>query len=611
MFTRKTYLSGLQFAVYFALIAQGMLAMFFNTVTPNIYKVIVTPGFLKSCAWIKNMYPGYLEHSEYYAWFLALMGVLVIYAAVAKMNIAGYIRTCLKGQPLPYRQFAFAAALSAGILAMSSLVLITMSFLARINGSPGINVALFLNETSFIVSAILFLILFSLLRLQWRNKKEHRTVNDQSPLFFSASISFLFSLLCYLLQTWLMRLFTERISCADCLEYIFIHHTPVAIAVGSTIAMAAIGFISGLALSLVSFDAAGDQHKARKKELVAFLTLLAVTGGALGVFSQKILKEKFHFFTSFDSVISLTEVRGIPRKAVIFSDGNTSDEIDMTLDKTLFTEENMASLSRYLSRYGTGTKFSDAALARLADRSALDWDVPGALEIQQRKIETRQDSVLDIMISTAVLTNNLPDKKLERFVEYFSNSSLFSYPGPFSYLRMAKLLQHFGCSEKASQFLREAQKRNVADYALQDYLKTREETYDSTSELSGRVLHQGRPLQGVKVRLFPMKLSQLTEEKKIEDIKRALANEKRQGIKDRKFFQHSTCSNYLILRDLYAITTTDASGRYSFSNLPPDEYRVVILLEGPCSSLRPAGSPGAARITGRGSHLTLPAIELQ
>ncbi len=555
------------------------------------------------------MYPGYLEHSESYAWLIALMGLLAISAAVVKVNMAGYIKSFLKEQPSLYRQFGFAAIIATGLLVMSSFVRLAISGLSQIVGS-GRNVDAFQNEASFILSAILFTALFILLRLQWRNSKVCRTVNDQSPLFFSTTISFINSLLFYFLQTYIMRFLIENGSFEDIVEYLMIHLTPVMIAAGFTALLAAFGFLSGLVLSIISFDAGRDQQKGRKKELVAFLTLLAIAGGALGIFSVKVLKEKFHFFTDYDSVISLREGRGIPRKAIIFSDNNTSLAIDMTLDRTFYTEENMESLSRYLTRYGTRTKFSDAVLARLVDRHSLDWDTPGALQMQQRKIETRQDNILDIMISLAVLTNNKPDQKLRPFVEYFSNTAIFSFPGPWSNLHVAALLQHYGYGEKAAQFLREAQRRNIDDKGIDFYLKKREEAYDSTSELSGLVLHDGRPIEGVKVRLFPLKLLQNVEEKKIGEIKRVLVYERRHGTRDRKFFQQGTCSNYLILRDLYAITTTDASGRFSFSDLPPDEYRVVILLEGPCSSLEPAGSPGAMRITERGSHLTMPAIEL-
>jgi hypothetical protein len=586
-----------------------MLALYFCAITPNIYRAVVTPAMLKSCAWIKNMYPGYLEHPAIYEWLIALVGLLAISAAVVKLNAGGWVRSFLDRQPSLSGQLGFASALGAALLVMSSTVIIGIGVISQILGS-GRNLGFFQHETPLILSAILFILSFSLLRLQWRNERERRAIHDQSPLFFSASISLLTSLICYLLQSALFRLIMAGGSGTDILGYISIHVTPSAVATCFTASLAASGFMSGLVLSILSFDPSPERRGERKREIAAFLVIFAAAGLSIGIFSQKYLNGRLHFFTGFDRVISVNEGRGDARKAIVYSDG-ASQQFDMTLERTLFTEENMDALRRYVSIYGPAARYSDDALARLTDQRILDWDVPGALEMQQKKVETRHDSVLDIMISLAVLMNGRADSSMNRFVEYYTNPKLFCFPGSASYARAAALLQHYGYADRAAQFLGEARKKNIDDSNTQYYLKAREEAYDSTSDLSGTVLHDGRPLQGVKVRLFPLRYSYVTSDRMAGDIERRLSAEKRHGLMKRNFFQQATFSNYLILRDIYAVTVTDASGRFSFSNLPPDEYRVAILLEGPSASLRPEGSPGSARITARGSHLTLSAIELK
>jgi len=586
-----------------------MLALYFCAITPNIYRAVVTPAMLKSCAWIKNMYPGYLEHQAVYEWLIALLGVFAISSAVVKLNAGAWVRSFLEKRPSLSGQLAFSSTLGAAVLVMSSTVLIGITVISQILGS-GKNLGYFQHETPLILSAILFALSFTFLRLQWRNDRESRAIHDQSPLFFSASISLLTSLICYLLQTALFNQEKAGIFGTDIIEYISIHVTPSAVATYFTAALAASGFISGLTLSILAFDTSPESRGERKREIAALLVILAAAGLSLGIFSQKYLNGRLHFFTAFDRVISINEGRGEVRKAIVYSDG-ASQQFDMTLERTLFTEENMDALRRYVSTYGPAARYSDDALARLTDKRILNWDVPGALEMQQKKVETRHDSVLDIMISLAVLMNGRADSSMKRFVEYYTNPKLFCFPGSASYARAAALLQHYGCADRAVQFLGEARKRNIDDSNTQYYLKARDEAYDSTSDLTGTVLHDGRPLQGVKVRLFPLRHSYVTSDRMAGDIERRLSAEKRHGLMKRNFFQQAIFSNYLILRDIYAVTVTDASGRYSFTNLPPDEYRVAILLEGPSASLKPEGSPGSARITARGSHLMMPAIELK
>jgi hypothetical protein len=608
MFTRKTYLSGLQFAVYFSLIAQSILALLFNAMTPNIYRAIVTHDCLKSFAWVKNMYPGYLEHTVYYEWSIALVGIFMIYRAVRTVNVAGHVEAFLKEEPSLKRQASFAAFFAGGVLLLSSLTYAVIDGVSLVYSSVE-NTCSYMRASSLVMSTLLFIMLMVLLGIQGRRNSS--AGSHAAPLVQTAATSMAAAALFYFLQSQSMQVVAEKLSLPEILEYLCLHCTQLSLAAGFTAGMALLGFLSGLGLSIASMQAGGDEQGGWKRELAVFLALLALLGGLTGFFSQKVLREKLHFFTAIDQVIPLREGRSAARHAIIFSTGSSPLAVNLTLERTFYTDENMATLSRYLSRYGSRTLYSDTVLARLADQCSLNWDVPGFLQVQQRKITSRPDNVLDIMMSLALLKKNLPDQKLVPFVDCFTSARVFSFPGAASCLLAATILEHYGYPEKARPFVQESRRKPANDRAMQGYLKEKKEAPRATSEVSGQVLHNGLPLEGVKVRLFPLMHSTKTEEQKIREIADMLEKEKYCGTRDRNFFQHNAISNFLIVSGLYAITTTDAAGRFSFSHLPPDEYRVVILLEGPASSFTPTGSPGAVRITQPGSHLALPAIELQ
>jgi len=611
MVSKNTYLTGLKYAVLFSLIAQCLLSLFFNSLTPDIFKAVVTHDYLRGCAWIKSIYPGYLEHPFLYIGLLVLVSVYTIVTAAAQLDPVRRLRLFMAEEASFSRQLGAALSLAAGTLFFTLVAMPAAVFAEFVSSS--LRSEYFLGQTSYLLTVFFFTGTLILLGLQGRAVAEGNSAGSWNHWRLSLSATTIVSLLFCFCHCALLSLFTGtgiKGYLIDILSYAAVYISPTTIAAVFTAFMEAGGFITGLVISIASVNH-GLETQDRVREIIVGAVLLIIACGGLGIFSHRVLKEKLHFFTGFNRVVTLAAEEGPPRQAIIFNEGAGPQVIDMTLGRTLYTPGNEASLRQYLARYGDRTLFSDRILSRLIDFALLNWDMPAAMDLQKRKIEARYDNILDIIVMYGSLCSALPHSNLVPYAEYLTGSSSFAFPGAVSCGRAALLLEHFGLSDQAEGFFNRSARKKKEPGIEKKYREAKKIEADSTSVITGQVLHHGSPLPGVKVRIFPVTERQKTEAEKKAYIEGLLAYEKAHGSKGEAFFMGSQMPAFRIMRTLFAVSRTDATGRFSFSHLAPGEYRMVLLIERSLPVEVTSENPGSIRITEHFSSICIPAVELR
>ncbi|MDQ7821232.1 MAG: hypothetical protein RDV48_00420 [Candidatus Eremiobacteraeota bacterium] len=608
MFTRKTYLTGLQFAVMAALVAQGFLAIYFAIVTPNFMRAVVTHSFYKNCAWVAAMYPAFLEKTSWYTGSIIVLAVIMGYIAMRKMNFFSFIKAMFT-EYVPFAEQALFMAPLTFLMLIASLFIVPDARALVPFGYYG--------ESAFLMTilqwmtSVCFVVLLIISRYQWRHIKALKGFGPYGSVLYSILFALPPALVLYMGNTTITN-FVQSGKIEGLLEFIVVNCTPRAIAIGFTLALALLGFMGGLLLPLMAFRKEEGRDYPLTREALSYLALMAVIIGGGALFYKLVLVEKLHFFTDGREVLAVTEAQATPRKALFFGEGSSVRECMLSAPTTFYTEENMERLRQYLLRHRRPTAYTSLATSRLADWHITGWDLPGAFEWTRVRIDSHYENIIDIMISLAVLSRAHSSPDLEKYVAHLADPKVFTYPGAYSCLHIYNVMLHYGHHSEAAKFMEQALKRPQGNEQVAQYLKRHNDVSEGLGVITGEVLREGKGLSGIKVRLFPKKPPGYSDDRALsEGIYQRLKEEQKTRRQDLKEFLRRTCPNFLNMRELYAVTKTDEAGRFTFSELPVDDYVVAIMLEGNESRLTAASGPGIARVTRVDEKVALPAIELK
>ena len=578
--------------------------------------VVITRRELDNWAWVAASYPGFVEHRAVYWIAASLLMVIAVVIALGKMNTLSFIRAMVS-TPVPFRKQAVFLTGFTALLFVSSVFFVRGNCFLNLYGK-----GMTIFGTALLAAFLLSIALFMISTRQWRYM-EGKNFNGYSRRLL---YSLFFSIVPVLIVISTHILLWHSAPSAELIwfwrEYLYVFQSYKVMAIAISLFFTLGGFLLGYGITLTACE--DSTPPGIRGETLTF-TVLILTLFACGILGGIILKKRYHFFINPQKLFSLEERMPDPRKVVIFGPEGSFREVGMGEKTTCFTVKNMEHLESYLAHTRHRTRYTHFAYSRLIDYHILNWDIPAALDSDARRIREHQDNNNYINGSLWVLRNSKLDPKLKSLVDYYADERLFAFPGFDSCARMACVLNKYGEKAKAEAFLNKGMTRPRARerYARwMSWSKSRGISFDGKEEpgkmqgrIAGIILHRGRPLSGVKVRIFPVShMVRRMNEKQLDPFEyaaRQIGYERDRLYSTYCFAIDSQPSDLVRLYNMYAVTGTDASGRFSFDNLPCDQYILAIMLEGEAAHSSPSGNPGILSVTSARQEVIIPAIELE
>lgn len=293
---------------------------------------------------------------------------------------------------------------------------------------------------------------------------------------------------------------------------------------------------------------------------------VALTVGLLSLYPLYLVP-RFQVGEDLRDVLQLQKGR-VPGRTVVFLDEYDGPHTLPAAD-TWSTPGNLQKLQDWMVTAPTPSALtrpaakilSDYALWQWRPEDALDW-----LEVHRRRLRFSNLNRA-FLVSLETLK---PDPTIVHHLDSLLNPDRFAWPGPGSRLELAQVLERYGRTEEAEKW------RESAIALGAEQLRLPAHTPAATGTVKGRLLLNGKPLAGVRVALF---LGQNKDE--------LLARTRQHIATEEALIQqtwHPTYYQYLDfhkLLDFYAVSTTDAEGRFLFEGVEPGVLRLAVRLGEP------------------------------
>lgn len=311
----------------------------------------------------------------------------------------------------------------------------------------------------------------------------------------------------------------------------------------------------------------------RKSFAISLALAAALATGLLSLYPTYLVP-RYQIGQDFREILNLEKGRTTGR-TVIFLDGlDPPHTVDSA--ETWSTPENLAKLQEWFITAPIPSALTRPASKILADYSLWSWrpeDALDWLEVHRRRLRySNLNRAFLVSLSTLK-----PDPAIVHHLDSLTDADRFAWPGPGSRVELAHLLERYGRDEEADGWSDSA--RPLGSELLQT-----PPSPPAGGTVRGRLLLDGEPLAGVRVALF---LGENKEEL-LERTRRHVQSE--QDLIEQTW--RPTYYQYLDFQKLlnfYAVTTTDAEGRFLFEGVEPGVLRLGVRLPVEAHLVTPSG----------------------
>lgn len=272
-----------------------------------------------------------------------------------------------------------------------------------------------------------------------------------------------------------------------------------------------------------------------------------------------------------------------------------------------------AGILRFLAGQTHTTALTLPALNYLVQDRLRAWDKDGALKLAWRATRTGLGTALDVRVFGHLLAVTQPQPYYQNYLQVLSDDGLYVRVGYGPLLEMGALCLRYGFAPQAEEWFGRAREAGASSAQVEDAI--RDAATPPNGRLSGRIRLDGRPLEGVRVRLFRggEAVAGLQSQ---EVLARNLIFESVRSIRENLEFSWrglgaSDAAARLLATGLPdAVAVTDKNGAFSFTRLDPGMYAVGVLLPGTHPQVRVRHAPGVISISEATPEAELGEIEI-
>lgn len=214
------------------------------------------------------------------------------------------------------------------------------------------------------------------------------------------------------------------------------------------------------------------------------------------------------------------------------------------------SEEASRKIEKFLKRRGYRTALADPAFKTMHDSASLRWDSAESLRVDLENLIHCPDPIyIGLLIAKLRTTASTPETR--RYADLLANESHFVFPDRMAIQAMGDIYASLGMRDKAEKWYRRS---GVPESQLERVLSER--TMFNQGKISGRIMLNGKPVQGAKVGLVPAAVV-------------------------RELFQTMLGPGFVRpfwLRWVSATALTDAEGRFTLSQLVAGRYRMLVMI---------------------------------
>jgi len=599
--TRRSLYCGLQLGVLLALFVLPLLGQRLLWYAPNPFRGVISRPQFEAYAWIigQSDYFGLLSIFFRFGAFLALL--LFLFWALERMRLDAIWNHLMNGRPL---------SSGAVLLTITGSTLAWVIFLlqaALLVAPEGVGVFLaWLSPGAFILTQTLTLLVLALLaggavyrasamvRTHLAGQKG-RAVSPHPRIWILAiglGLGGIISLV-GVAAAWRMRQWRPEMLDWGMVDLAFRYLSPAALVVLGVFASLLAGVLLG-GLLHIFMPQRVDAADGLRDRLGGFLVIAALVLIIFIPVDRLVLTGEYDLGISLPRRTGLESEPGAAVTAVVMAGPGQPARI-IAAGATGLSAADQSRLQRFLDKQKHPTALTLPAIDLLMAERLRMWDGDGALALAWQSAETGLDTALELLVFEEVLEMVQPKPSLQPYLFALDNHQRFIHAGFTPILKMGSLFLRYGLPDKAEEWFEHSREWGASPREVEEAIRRATPVIDN-GLIAGRLLVDGKPAVGLRVRLFRSDSYRGSTRPSLA-LQRNLLAEAARSIRRSQGAvvprpDRSDTNAWLLAGSIpYALEVTDSRGGFAFSNLDVGMYAIAVLLPGDHPQFSITGAP--------------------